>query len=448
MHPVYRSVAQVLTLTETSSASLRTFLYRERTRLGTEWPRVYALATETHRWSHELERILQSAIQQQPKDERRWWHDWLRRPTNHWLARVVVYERCFGRGNLLRAGGFIARKLKKLLSASTTSCGGSRTNTEEPPSFQQTEDNRFFWFRPQVLGGLDPAAVERAFPGCVERDLAYPDLFWCFHGDLGAFLSHEWVQRGLLIVQDRGSCLAALALQPQRGWHLIDACAAPGNKSMFLANLLQQSGMVYAFERDAERYRAMVSRVRSAGFTQSIRMHLKDFRTVVSDDAHDGALAQASAILVDPSCSGSGLVRYRPVGERYNWSRIGRLAAVQIQLLRHALVAFPRVRRVVYSTCSVLIEENEKVVEALLADPFIASRWRLDTVFPAWPHRGLAGCSAAVRIPAQAAQTRTPLGVSGPRIGASTAEIATAPVTGFSSRSAYFIAAFERRDAQ
>jgi putative methyltransferase len=132
----------------------------------------------------------------------------------------------------------------------------------------------------------------------------------------------------------------------------------------------------------------------------------------------DPALAAATSILLDPSCSGSGTAvagvdaelaailavgggdddAGRPSEEaaRQPSDRVARLASFQLAALRHALSSFPAVRRVAYSTCSVHAAENEAVVAAALdggggAPPARDAGWRLAHALPAWPRRGIAG---------------------------------------------------------
>ncbi|KAF6004866.1 putative 28S rRNA (cytosine-C(5))-methyltransferase [Cyanidiococcus yangmingshanensis] len=424
MHVVYRQVARILAEAETSSGLCAD------TAVPGQGPTGAALAT--YRCSAELEQLLQDALRHQLEPERLWWRTWLGRARNRWLARVALYELRLGRGRLLPARGLTARKMKTLFTG-PGNASTLRTPSQRPTgSMRAPSAFRFFWLLKRTSVELDEAALERAFPNSIEPDLDFPNFIWRFSGQLTPFLSHEWVQQMRLIVQDKGSCMAALAVRPEPSWQVIDACAAPGNKSMFLANMLNGEGRVYAFERDSRRHRTMVKRIQQARLEGVIVACCRDFaRVVASEDAN---LVNVQAILLDPSCSGSGMANQRPLGERYDAARVGRLAEVQRRLLRHALLAFPQAKRVVYSTCSVLWEENEQVVQD----------WELETLFPFWPDRGLAECRAAVRVPAQVSnEANRGCADSQPVAEESTFGAFTLRER-FYARSAYFIAAFQR----
>jgi putative methyltransferase len=71
-------------------------------------------------------------------------------------------------------------------------------------------------------------------------------------------------------------------------------------------------------------------------------------------------------ILLDPSCSGSGIRNRNDDTETIDEQRLKRLASLQIRMLTYALTNFPKVKRVTYSTCSIHSQENEQVVETIL----------------------------------------------------------------------------------
>jgi putative methyltransferase len=125
-------------------------------------------------------------------------------------------------------------------------------------------------------------------------------------------------------------------------------------------------------------------------------------------DSNDPSYAEVRAILLDPSCSGSGISTERldhllPSHSRGNQddastsSRIRKLSAFQRKALSHAL-SFPSVERVVYSTCSIHQAENEDVVSSVL--PLASSLgFELATPFPQWRRRGLPvfeGCRCSI----------------------------------------------------
>ncbi|CAM8964463.1 unnamed protein product [Rhodiola kirilowii] len=199
----------------------------------------------------------------------------------------------------------------------------------------------------------------------VQKDDLVPDLLILPPGsDLH---DHPLVENGSLVLQGKASSMVAVALAPNPRWTVLDACAAPGNKTVHLAALMGGHGKIIACELNVERAKRLESTV--------------------------------NAILLDPSCSGSGTASDRldhllpSFAEGNNQSsfadieRLNKLSAFQKKALSHAL-SFPEVERVVYSTCSINQEENEDVIASVL--PFAASHgFQLETALPKWPRRGL-----------------------------------------------------------
>ncbi|XP_069683821.1 28S rRNA (cytosine-C(5))-methyltransferase [Periplaneta americana] len=176
------------------------------------------------------------------------------------------------------------------------------------------------------------------------------------------FYEHELYLNGSIILQDKASCLASKLLNPPPGSVTLDMCAAPGMKTTHLASLMKNKGTLYAVEMGQKRYQTLCNQVEKSGATCVKTLHC-DALTLDSTQCPG-----VQYILVDPSCSGSGMVRRPNIdkGEKCSEARLVRLAAFQILLLRHALINFPDVKRVVYSTCSINTEENEEVIEQVL----------------------------------------------------------------------------------
>lgn len=196
-------------------------------------------------------------------------------------------------------------------------------------------------------------------------------------------------KNGALISMDKASCLPAFILSPPPGSHVIDCCAAPGNKTTQLAGYVGHGGRVFAIERDSERFETLKKMVLRAGARNIVECHNRDF---LSLDPHLKKYEHVEYALVDPSCSGSGmslsLERYCEDNKRtVDNDRLEQLAKFQTMAIKQAM-RFPKVKAVAYSTCSVNERENEAVVQEILDT---MPNWSLaHQPLPQWKRRGLA----------------------------------------------------------
>ncbi|KAF2905767.1 hypothetical protein ILUMI_00410 [Ignelater luminosus] len=177
------------------------------------------------------------------------------------------------------------------------------------------------------------------------------------------FYNHKAYKDGYILLQDKASCLSAHLLNPTPGSTVLDMCAAPGMKTTHVAALLDNKGVVYAVEMNQQRFNTLNKMVQNADATCVKTIH-KDAVTLTAEDCPN-----VEYILVDPSCSGSGMLDRITIDnkeEEISPARLRKLADFQAVLLHHALSKFPQVKRVVYSTCSVYPEENEHVVSRVL----------------------------------------------------------------------------------
>jgi putative methyltransferase len=209
-----------------------------------------------------------------------------------------------------------------------------------------------------------------------------------FHGD-------AQVDAGALVLQDRSSCLTALALSPPPDAHVIDTCSAPGNKTLHVASIMSggnngSSGTITAFERSENRFHTLSKRIDLQGASDFCTPVMRDFMTVNTQED----FLEATHVLIDPSCSGSGLVATYSLGETPELGEaehemvqetVASLAREQQALILHAM-SLTKAKVIAYSTCSVHRTENEDVVLAVLAE---RSDWHLVQAVPQWPHRGL-----------------------------------------------------------
>ncbi|KIY51805.1 S-adenosyl-L-methionine-dependent methyltransferase [Fistulina hepatica ATCC 64428] len=210
-----------------------------------------------------------------------------------------------------------------------------------------------------------------------------------------SFHDDEAYRTGKIILQDKASCIPAFVLDPPSDPSavVIDATAAPGNKTSHLSALMKNKGKLYAFEKDRRRFQTLKTMLAKAGCKNTEACHA-DFLTV---DPKDVKYSPATHILVDPSCSGSGIVNrldyLLETEEEGNGdeesSRLSKLASFQEMMIKHAM-KFPNVQRIVYSTCSVHATENEHVVRSVLqSDLPEAQNFTLEKALPSWHRRGL-----------------------------------------------------------
>jgi len=162
---------------------------------------------------------------------------------------------------------------------------------------------------------------------------------------------------GLVEVQDEGSQLVAALVDPPREGLTVDFCAGAGGKSLALA---ARGGRVHALD---VRGRALEEAARRA---KRARLRL---RTTRIDPGGPLPIAAGSAarVLVDAPCTGSGVIRRHP-GSRWRVSddRVAEASALQRTILERAASLVAPGGRLIYATCSLLADENQRVVEAFL----------------------------------------------------------------------------------
>ncbi|KAG5018501.1 hypothetical protein AAZX31_06G050400 [Glycine max] len=236
---------------------------------------------------------------------------------------------------------------------------------------------------------VDSALLELQKNYSVQKDHLLPDLLILPPGtDLH---DHPLVKNGSIFLQGKASSMAAPALSPEPGWEVLDACAAPGNKTVHLAALMKRKGKIIACELQRERIKRLKDTIKLSG-ASNIQVLNDDF---LNQNPKDPSYSKVKAILLDPSCSGSGtaasrldhLLPSKAAGQDTDTERLNKLATFQRKALQHALL-FPAVERIVYSTCSINQIENEDVIKSVL--PIAESNgFQLAKPFPEWQCRGL-----------------------------------------------------------
>ena len=163
---------------------------------------------------------------------------------------------------------------------------------------------------------------------------------------------------GQFYVQDPSTLLAVTELDPQPGETILDLCAAPGGKAVFIAERMKNEGKILAHDTASERLKLVEENCQRLGVTC--------VETVPSLNAQTSTLFDR--ILIDAPCSNTGVMRRR-VDLRWliRDKEITRLRTTQLQLLTEAVPRLKPGGVLAYSTCSLETEENTALVQEFLA---------------------------------------------------------------------------------
>lgn len=201
----------------------------------------------------------------------------------------------------------------------------------------------------------------------------FPNFVWI--DNFQDFRKLDFLIKGWVSVQDVSTGLPVLALDPQPEEKVLDMCAAPGGKSGYIAERMKNRGTLVALER-------RISRVRLARENLH-RMELTHFYTVAADSNDLPTNMMFDRILVDAPCSGFGVLSKRV---DLKWKRseqdILNMKGVQLGLLNSASRAVKKDGIIVYSTCTIEPEENERVVEIFLEQHPNFEMVKLDDLVP------------------------------------------------------------------
>ncbi|EGR52810.1 uncharacterized protein TRIREDRAFT_73918 [Trichoderma reesei QM6a] len=465
---LYHEAAEILTSSSDTGGSLKSRVFGKKK--GKAPPgQLYALVLETAKWSPVLKEVIEKA------DILR-----LERKLTPTLALLLVHDLLLAKGGIalpqshgLRAS--VERHKGRLSSEFTLARLRRKAPTIEALREQVErasageEANYPRWVRVNALKSSVEEQLETTFAKHTRADSIQdivtkggrhiyidphvPNLLAVSPGM--DFAKVEAYTSGKIILQDKASCFPAYLLDPRsEDGDVIDACSAPGNKTTHLAAILYQHRpefedapqTIFAFEKDSRRAKTLEKMVNIAGSKPITRIGFgQDFLQV---DPLSEKYKDVGALLLDPSCSGSGIVgrdsmpelhlpdppadnrggkakpnqanankkkRRRDEAEEQAQNvlvdddgnetvvksekdleaRLEALSAFQLTLLLHAF-RFPRAKKITYSTCSIHSQENERVViRALASDIAKAKGWRIlrreDQVsgLRDWPVRGL-----------------------------------------------------------
>jgi 16S rRNA (cytosine967-C5)-methyltransferase len=191
------------------------------------------------------------------------------------------------------------------------------------------------------------------------------------------------------MLQDLASILVGEVAAPSPRDTVLDLCAAPGAKTSHLAQLMHNQGSITSIDIDARRLAAW-SRLMK-------RMGVANAKPVQLDASMPYALPEeADLVVLDPPCSGTGTFNAYPSSKwRLTQNMILEYASLQRRLLENAASHVKEGGSLVYSTCSVTLEENEGIIEPFLEN---YSEFRLVESAPRIGSPGMRGLREAQRL--------------------------------------------------
>lgn len=196
-------------------------------------------------------------------------------------------------------------------------------------------------------------------------------------------------------IQDPSTAIACEMLQPAAGESVLDACAAPGGKTFYLAEMMQNQGVLVAADLGETR----LQRLRD----NAVRLGVRNVRAVRCDWLDEPAIRAAAfqsrsfdKILLDAPCTNTGVMRRRAdLRWRLRTEDFARMQERQLGILRAVVPLLKPGGSLVYSTCSLEREENDEVIETFLHE---RPQFRLTSCNQTLPFRNATDGAFAARL--------------------------------------------------
>jgi len=167
-------------------------------------------------------------------------------------------------------------------------------------------------------------------------------------------------REGSFYIQDKASCFASEAANPKSEMTLLDVCAAPGAKTTYLAQLMQNRGVIYSID---------YSRRRMAVWKNDVaRMDVKIAVPIIADACNPLPLeVKADSVILDPPCTSTGAFRKIPSAKwRLTRRSVDKMTEIQWKMINNCAENVKCGGALIYSTCSITVEENEMLIERFL----------------------------------------------------------------------------------
>jgi len=233
--------------------------------------------------------------------------------------------------------------------------------------------------RPNTLKISAPALAQKFTADGIDFDLCESESVLKLNSHLPVTILPGF-DEGLFTVQDPAAARTVEILAPQPGWIVLDLCAAPGTKTVQTAQMMKNTGRIIATDIDPQRLKKVEQNCKRLGITiVDVITYEKLQQTIDETERLD-------AVLLDVPCSNTGVLARRPeVRLRINRRIPTTLAQTQLKILQKAANLFSpgtcgraslKHPKICYSTCSILNQENSKVVKQFLSTN---TNFRLDS---------------------------------------------------------------------
>ena len=174
-------------------------------------------------------------------------------------------------------------------------------------------------------------------------------------------LNTQMYRMGMFSVQDESSQLATIMLDPKHGDFVMDVCAAPGGKTLAIAERMNNTGTVLASDVYTRKVALIEKEVKRLGLS-----NVKT-RTYDATKVDTALIGKADKVIVDAPCTGLGVVRRKPEIKYKKWSwEMDSLPRKQLAILSSSSKYVKMGGTLLYCTCTINADENERVVTDFL----------------------------------------------------------------------------------
>ncbi len=193
-------------------------------------------------------------------------------------------------------------------------------------------------------------------------------------------------EEGKWVIQDRSSQWVSTLLDPKKGEKILDACAAPGSKTTHIAEIIEDTGEIWAFDRSEVRLRVLKENLKRLNI-KSVQVYQEDSMNL--SNLKPDLICYFDRILIDAPCSGIGTFARNPDARwSLNKSKIDQLICLQEKLLNCIFPLLKKTGKLVYSTCTICPGENNLLIKKFLKNNKHINLVSEKQIYPSYDNAG------------------------------------------------------------